>query len=125
MNNDHVVELTMGEEKVQHLQPGDRPKKSTATSDDHKTHLMVTSSLLTMNGMAHVTDVKRLVNEPTPEGSTDGGATGETRSVLVQELTITNEQTKQSNTTTRYFNPYTGNLESGDAHGIAPAPPSS
>ena len=122
------MELTIGEEKVQHLQPGDRPKKSTATSEDYKTHLLVTSSLLTMNGMAHVTDVKRLVNEPAPAGAAEGGGAAAgptTRSVLVQELTITNEQTKQTNTTMRYFNPYNGNLESGDAHGIAPAPPTS
>ena len=106
----------MGEEHVQHLQPGDRPKKSTATSEDFRTHLQVTSSLLTMNGMAHVTDVKRLVDEPS-------GEDGSKKSVLVQALTIVNEQTNQSNTTTRYFNPFDGNLEAGDAHGMPPAPP--
>jgi hypothetical protein len=107
VNNDLVVELKLGEEDVQYLQPGDRAKKSLATSEDHlQTHLTIKSSLLTMNGMAHVTDTKRLVQEDVVvEGDGGGGAK---RSVLIQELTIVNEATTQSNTTTRFFNPYTG-----------------
>ena len=93
VNNDLVVELTLGEEHVQYLQPGQRPKKSTATTEDPGKHLKIQSSLLTMNGMAHVTDIKRLLQE------------GDS-SVLVQELTIVNEQTGDSNTTKRTFTPH-------------------
>ncbi|KAL3934640.1 MAG: hypothetical protein SGBAC_009688, partial [Bacillariaceae sp.] len=78
VNNDLVVELNLGEEKIEYLQPGERPKKSLATTEDPSTHLRIDSSLMTMNGMAHVTDVKRLV-----EGGT----------MLFQELSILNEQT--------------------------------
>jgi hypothetical protein len=58
-------------------------------------HLCIQSSLHTLNGTALVTDVKRLVQE------------SEERSVLVQELSIVNQQTGASHTTIRYFNPYT------------------
>lgn len=92
VNNDLVVDLTLGEEKVELLQPGDRPKKSLATSEDPVTHLRIDSSLETMNGMAHVTDIKRLVQE------------GE-KSVLVQELKIVNAKTGDEKATTRYFIP--------------------
>lgn len=98
VNNDLVVELTLGEELVQYLKPDDRPKKSLATSEDPGTHLKIESSLLTMNGMAHVIDIKRLVQE-------------EDKSVLIQELTIVNEETNKSKTTTRYFNPFHGKLD--------------
>jgi len=101
VNNDLVVELTLGEEAVQYLKPDNRPKKSLATSEDPGKHLKIQSSLLTMNGLAHVTDVKRLVQE-------------DDKSVLVQELTIVNDQTKATNTTTRYFVPYLGELEKTD-----------
>jgi hypothetical protein len=92
VNNDLVIELTLGEEKVEILQPGDRPKKSLATTEDPSTHLRIDSSLETINGMAHVTDIKRLVQE-------------DDRTVLVQELTIVNEETADRNSTTRYFVP--------------------
>jgi hypothetical protein len=92
VNNDLVVELTLGEENIEILQPGDRPKKSLATTEDPATHLRIDSSLETMNGMAHVTDIKRLVQE-------------EDKTVLIQELTIVNEQTTDRNSTTRYFIP--------------------
>lgn len=92
VNNDLVVELNLGEEKVEYLQPGDRPKKSLATTEDPTTHLRIDSTLLTMNGMAHVTDIKRLIQD---HGST----------LLVQELSIANEQSGIRNTTTRYFVP--------------------
>ncbi|CAJ1969951.1 unnamed protein product [Cylindrotheca closterium] len=90
VNNDLVVELNLGEEKVEYLQPGERPKKSLATTENPATHLRIDSSLLTMNGMAHVTDIKRLVEDGT---------------MLFQELTILNEQTGARNITTRYFVP--------------------
>lgn len=100
VNNDLVVELTLGVEKVEYLQPGDRPKKMLATtSQDPETDLNIQSSLLTMSGIAHVTDTKTLVQE---EGD---------KSVLVQVLTITNEQTGNTNTTTRYFIPHDEPLE--------------
>jgi hypothetical protein len=100
VNNDLVVELTIGEEKVEYLQPGDRPKNSLATTEDSlRTHLKIQSSLLTMNGMAHITDIKRLVQE------------SDDVTVLVQELTIVNDQTKASKTTTRYFIPFNGSME--------------
>jgi len=100
VNNDLVVELKLGEEHVEFLQPGQRAKKSLATTEDPGQHLKIQSSLMTMNGMAHVTDIKRLVQE-------------DDKSVLIQELTIVNEKTGSSNTTTRYFNPHAGNLDEG------------
>ena len=74
--------------------------KSLATTEDPGQHLKIQSSLMTMNGMAHVTDIKRLVQE-------------DDKSVLIQELTIVNEKTGSSNTTTRYFNPHAVNLDEG------------
>jgi hypothetical protein len=94
VNNDLVVELKLGQDYVEYLQPNNRPKRSVAKSDNVG-HLCITSSLHTLNGTALVTDVKRLVQE------------SEERSVLVQELTIVNQQTGASHTTIRYFNPYT------------------
>eukprot|EP00980_Cylindrotheca_fusiformis_P011163 scaffold2559_cov118-Cylindrotheca_fusiformis.AAC.6 len=92
VNNDLVVDLILGEEKVEQLQPGDRSKKSLATTEDPATHLRIDNSLETMNGMAHVTDIKRLVQE-------------DDKSLLVQELTIVNEETGDKKVTTRYFIP--------------------
>jgi hypothetical protein len=54
-----------------------------------------------MNGMAKIKDTKTLVQE------TD-------KSVLIQELTIVNEETEQTNTVQRYFNPYLETLEPRD-----------
>ncbi|KAL3936892.1 MAG: hypothetical protein SGARI_002364 [Bacillariaceae sp.] len=106
VNNDIKVEFTLGEEHVEYLQPDNRPKKQLATTDDPGKHLQIESSLLTVNGMAVVTDIKRLVQED------------ETKSVLAQELTIHNPQTGKSHTTTRYFNPYDGLLE-GEGAAVA------
>jgi hypothetical protein len=100
VNNDTVVDLMLGVEHVEYLQPDNRPKKQLATTDDPGKNLQIQSSLLTVNGMAHVTDVKRLVQEE-----------NDTKSVLIQELTITNPQTGKEHTTTRYFNPYDGLME--------------
>eukprot|EP00339_Tiarina_fusa_P021600 CAMPEP_0117062330 /NCGR_PEP_ID=MMETSP0472-20121206/43418_1 /TAXON_ID=693140 ORGANISM="Tiarina fusus, Strain LIS" /NCGR_SAMPLE_ID=MMETSP0472 /ASSEMBLY_ACC=CAM_ASM_000603 /LENGTH=54 /DNA_ID=CAMNT_0004781407 /DNA_START=70 /DNA_END=234 /DNA_ORIENTATION=+ len=52
-----------------------------------------------MNGMAHVNDIKRLVQQP------------DDTTVLVQELTILNDETKATKTTTRYFNPFNGSMD--------------
>lgn len=106
VNNDLVVELTLGVEHVEYLQPDNRPKKQLATTDDPGKHLQIQSSLMTVNGMAHVTDVKRLAQE-------ENG----TKSVLIQELTITNPETGKQNTTTRYFNPYDGLIEGEEEAG--------
>jgi hypothetical protein len=100
VNNDLVVDLKLGEEDIQYLQPGERAKKSLAVSEN-PTHLVITSSLMTMNGMANINDVKRLVQEAD-------------KSVMCQELTIVNEETGATNTTTRYFNPYLEQLEPRD-----------
>ena len=61
VNNDVVVELTLGQESRQYLQPNDRLKSSIATSD-HLGHLCIKSSLVTTDnhGTAIVTDIKRL-----------------------------------------------------------------
>jgi hypothetical protein len=94
VNNDLVVDLELGKESLQQLPPGDRVKRSLAISND-ATHLEIRSSLNTMNGMARVVDIKNLLQED------------DEKSVLVQQLTVTNEQRGTSHTTTRYFNPYT------------------
>lgn len=100
VNNDIVVELTLGVEHVEYLEPDNRPKKQLASTEDPGKHLQIQSSLLTVNGMAHVTDVKRLVQED-----------NDTKSVMIQELTIINPASGQTHTTTRYFNPYDGLIE--------------
>jgi hypothetical protein len=120
VNNDLIVQLILGKESIEYLKPDDRPKKQIATSDDLigcKTNLKIVSSLLTVNGMAHVTDSKRLIQEEKENISEDGpeaikseeetnsNSDSKSRSVMVQELTITNPETKNTHTTTRYFNP--------------------
>jgi len=92
VNNDLVVELTLGQEHIVHLPPGDREKKSLATSHNQQ-HVQIESSLLTVNGLARVVEVKRLLLE-------------EAQSVLQQELTITNVSSGKSHTTVRFFVPY-------------------
>jgi hypothetical protein len=110
VNNDITVELTLGEEWVEYLQPDNRPKKQLATTDDPGRHLQIQSSLLTVNGMAHVTDVKRLVQED-----------NDINAIMIQELTITNPQTNKTHTTTRYFVPYDGLLEGEETTAAAAA----
>jgi hypothetical protein len=92
VNCDLEVELNLDQEQVDILPPGNRPKRMMATSLNPG-HLQISSSLLTVNGMALVTDIKTLQHE-------------EERSVMCQELTIVNEQTGQSHKTTRYFLPF-------------------
>ena len=96
VNADLVVDLPLGEEHIEYLPPGDRPKKSLAISEN-KGHLHITSSLHTVNGIANVTDEKRL------ETNVDGDPN---KVMIVQTLTITNAQTNKTHTTTRYFIPY-------------------
>jgi hypothetical protein len=94
VNNDLVVELELGKESLQQLPPpGERVKRSLATSTEPG-NLEIRSSLSTMNGLARVVDIKTLTQE-------------EDKSVMVQQLTVTNEQRGTTHTTTRYFNPYT------------------
>jgi hypothetical protein len=95
VNNDLIIELELDKESLEELLPGDRVKRSLATSQSQSLdHLQIESSLTTMNGMARILDIKTLSQE-------------EEKTVLVQELTVTNEQRGVSHTTTRYFNPYT------------------
>eukprot|EP00545_Synedropsis_sp_CCMP1620_P007667 CAMPEP_0119004292 /NCGR_PEP_ID=MMETSP1176-20130426/1061_1 /TAXON_ID=265551 /ORGANISM="Synedropsis recta cf, Strain CCMP1620" /LENGTH=219 /DNA_ID=CAMNT_0006955979 /DNA_START=1 /DNA_END=660 /DNA_ORIENTATION=+ len=95
VNNDIVVELELGKELVTLLPPGNREKKTLATSmDNGQTTLQLKSSLLTVNGLASVMDIKQLIQE-------------EHNTVLMQELTITNATTLQTHKTVRYFYPYT------------------
>jgi hypothetical protein len=93
VNNDLTVELELNKESVEELPPGDRVKLSLATSQSLE-HLEIKSSLTTMNGMARIVDIKTIVQE-------------DDKTVLIQELTVTNEQRGVSHKTIRYFNPYT------------------
>jgi len=90
VNNDIKVELVLGQERIEYLPPSNRPKRMMARSENPQ-HLCIESSLLTSNGTALVKDVKRLNEE-------DG--------TLVQTLTVRNEQTGQTHTTTRIFQPH-------------------
>ena len=93
VNNDFTVELVFGEEQLVSLPPGERPKRSLATTQGPG-HLRIVHSLQTYNaGKATVTDTKLLKQE-------------EDKSVLVQELSILNELTNEHNTTIRQFIPY-------------------
>lgn len=92
VNNDLVVDLELGKESVEYLPPGDR-KKTTLAQSDNPGHLCIRSGLHTSNGEASVVDTKTLLQE------TD-------KTVLRQELTITNVQSGQTQTTFRHFNPY-------------------
>ncbi len=100
--NDMVLDVTLGTENVKPLLPGDRIKRTLATSD-HLSHVRIESTMPTMNGVARVTDVKSLVQENLPDGSKI--------SIYVQQLTILNETTQKSNVTTRYFLPFEGEAE--------------
>ncbi len=100
--NDMVLDVTLGTENVKPLLPGDRIKRTLATSD-HLGHVRIESTMPTMNGVARVTDVKSLVQEDLPDGSKI--------SIYVQQLTILNETTQKSNVTTRYFLPFEGEAE--------------
>ena len=93
VNNDFTVELVFGQESLVNLPPGERPKKSLATTQGPG-HLKIVHSLQTYNaGKATVTDTKTLKQE-------------QDKSVLVQELFIVNELTNESCTTIRQFIPY-------------------
>ena len=142
VNDDVVVELEIGKEKTEMLRawstdrsiknPEKRPKKAIATTEDPGKHLKIENKLLTVNGMAHVIDTRRLVQEDVAvSDSAPGGPTADSKSksesviedemkssdscsVIIQELVITNEVTGATHTTTRYFVPYDGKLEGED-----------
>jgi hypothetical protein len=99
VNADLVVDLPLGVEHTEYLPPGDRPKKSLAISN-HPGHLQVESTMPTMNGVAKVTDIKEL------QTNSDAVDREANPTVVMQTLTIVNEQTGQTHTTTRYFIPY-------------------
>ena len=137
VNDDVVVELELGNEKTEMLRawstdrsiknPENRPKTALATTEDPGKHLRIENSLVTVNGLARVVDTKRLVQEEVKIDDAGSGETNDdtvtvddigdtttrckTRSVLIQELVITNDVTGATNTTTRYFLPYNGKLE--------------
>jgi len=93
VNNDVTVELIFGQEQLITLPPGDRPKRSLATSEGPG-HLKIVHSLQTYNGAkASVSDTKTLRQDAE-------------KSILVQELTIVNEVTNDQCTTIRQFIPY-------------------
>jgi len=95
--NDLTLDLILGQEHTKVLEPGSRVKKTLAMSE-HKGHVQVVSIMPTMNGVAQVTDIKTLVQEPSGSSS------------MVQKLIITNQQTSNSHTTIRYYIPHTGKL---------------
>ena len=81
--------------------------KSTFATDEDTHYLfslngLLRESLPTINGVAKVVDIKRLIQEV--------DETGNERSVYVQELNIANDSTKINNVTTRYFLPFEGEL---------------
>lgn len=92
VNNNLCVRLQLGQEHIERLRPGDRLKKQLATAVP-PAELRIESSLETLNGLATVIDHRELV---------DGG------SCMRQTLSITNEQSGETSTTTRYFLPYNG-----------------
>ena len=55
--NDMTLEVTLGEEHIKPLLPGERLKRTLATSNDTG-HVKVESSMPTMNGVARVSDIK-------------------------------------------------------------------
>ena len=104
VNNDLTVQLQLGNgddessARIEYLSPGERPKRQSAISN-HPGHLQINSSLQTLNhGVAAVTDVKELLQEQV--------ADGRPTSVMIQRLTIVNEQTQKSHSVTRYFVPF-------------------
>ena len=95
VNNDLEVELLLNQESTQYLPPGSRLKIMLAQSE-HPGHVCIQSSLQTVTGKASVVDTKRLV------------ARADHTVEMIQELTITNEQSGKSHTTVRHFKPYAG-----------------
>jgi hypothetical protein len=121
VNSDVVVDLVFGVESVEYLQPNNRPKSSIATLD-HPGQVCIRSSLVTTDhGKAIVTDIKRLQRQDTTTTTNDSTVSADISNnntslavsthqrdmiVLVQELTILNEETGRAHTTTRCFLPY-------------------
>ena len=92
VNNDLVMELTLDEPHVEFLSPGDREKKMLLTCLTPQ-QVQIESSLLTVNGLAKVTEIQTLLQE-------------EDATVIQQKLSITNVSSGVSHTTIRYFVPY-------------------
>jgi hypothetical protein len=97
--NDMNLNVSLGIEQVKPLLPGERIKRTLATSA-HLGNVIIVSSMPTMNGVARVTDEKNLVQETAIDGTP--------RSIYVQKLTILNENTQISCDTNRYFLPFEG-----------------
>jgi 23S rRNA G2445 N2-methylase RlmL len=87
-----VVELNLNQPHVEYLPPGERAKTSLATSNGPH-HVQIESSLMTVNGLARVLDVKTLVRE-------------KEQVYMKQSLTVWNDAQHTSHTTVRYFLPY-------------------
>jgi len=91
--NDLEEELILGKECTKILPPGDREKWTLATSDG-PCHVCVQTRMPTMNGLAEVTDIKRVLENESPEGI-----------IMMQELTIKNVAANKRHTTTRFYLP--------------------
>mmetsp|Transcript_15436 Transcript_15436/g.22011 ORF Transcript_15436/g.22011 Transcript_15436/m.22011 type:complete len:232 (+) Transcript_15436:115-810(+) len=123
--NDLTLDLTLGKEHVEQLrllpdgssgtgvEGAERTRRTLATIPDIQKdssnnseevvldHVRVESTMGTMNGVARVLDVKKLIQDKEK---------GEGEVVYVQNLTIWNESTGKEHTTTRYFIPFHGQL---------------
>jgi hypothetical protein len=121
VNNDVVLTLELGLEKMDYMNPGHRPRKILATGGivnkhgvrDPTKHLHIKSSLQTDNGLATIIDIKTLIHERRNTGNNNNNnndnsnnSAGTKATRLRQELTISNKKTGKSHTTTRYFLPY-------------------
>jgi hypothetical protein len=87
-------------EVVTYLPPGNRRCASSAVSrDGGTTHVQVTSTVETLNGVAVVCDTKLLLQEEEHD-----------RTVLQQTLVITNQSNHKRSKTVRYFLPIDGQV---------------
>lgn len=104
-NDDIVIDLQLDIEHIEYLPPGNREKRTIAIVDTRNTsssycNLEIKSNLHTFNGYISIIDSEYVVQERISDNDNNI-----TRSVLVQEMTITNARTKKQHKTTRYFNP--------------------
>ena len=91
--NDLEEEYDIGIETNTKLTPGGK-EKWTLVQSDSPAHVCVTTKMPTMNGLAEVTDIKKLVILE------DVGFP-----MMMQSLSITNKDTEKTNLTERYYIP--------------------
>jgi hypothetical protein len=129
--------LEFGRRHVEYWLPGNREKSSLATrlsnnnnDDELGKKFQIQSTLPTVNGEAHVTEICELLVVPEEEGvhSTSGGDHDTsrgitTRTFMLQTLTIVNQRTGQQSTTKRYFLPYRDVAPAAAAAAAAVGPP--